>query len=187
MPELLELWLPIVAAAAMVFIVSSVIHMATPMHKSDWRHLPAEAAVLDGIRAAGVEQGQYMFPACNSMKETTTPEYIAKLQRGPVGIMVIRASGSWGMGAALMQWFLFTIIVSAMCAWILSLSTAKGAAFDAVFSRAAVIAFLGYGFSSWSESIWKGVSWWTAFKFTIDGLLYALGTALAFAWLWPSA
>lgn len=187
MAQLLDLWLPILAAAAFVFIVSSVIHMATPMHKSDWKHLPSEAAVLDGIRAAGVQPGQYMFPACNSMKESTTPEYLAKLQRGPVGNMVIRPSGSWNMGTALLHWFAFTVIVSIFCAWIVSLAVAKGAAFDAVFARTAVVAFLGYGFGSWSESIWKGLSWWTTFKFTIDGAFYALTTALAFAWLWPAA
>ena len=36
MTELSELWLPIILSAVLVFMASSVIHMASPWHKSDY-------------------------------------------------------------------------------------------------------------------------------------------------------
>ena len=41
------LWLPILLSAVIVFVASSIIHMALPIHKSDYRKLPDEAKVLD--------------------------------------------------------------------------------------------------------------------------------------------
>ena len=35
------------------------------------------------------------------------------------------------------------------------------------------------------NSIWRGELWITTGKFLLDGLLYAIVTALTFAWLWP--
>ena len=47
------LWLPILLSAVIVFIVSSIIHMALPVHKSDYRKLPDEEKALDALRATG--------------------------------------------------------------------------------------------------------------------------------------
>ena len=51
MTDLLSLWLPILLSAVAVFVVSSVLHMATPWHKSDARRLPEEEKVMDALRA----------------------------------------------------------------------------------------------------------------------------------------
>ena len=42
MVSLTALALPILVAAVLVFLASSVIHMVLPFHRSDWRRLPAE-------------------------------------------------------------------------------------------------------------------------------------------------
>ena len=42
---LTELWLPILVSAVFVFLVSSVIHMAIPIHKNDWSKMPGEEEV----------------------------------------------------------------------------------------------------------------------------------------------
>ncbi len=39
MAFLTELWLPILLSAVFVFIVSSIIHMALPIHKGDYGKL----------------------------------------------------------------------------------------------------------------------------------------------------
>ena len=45
------------------------------------------------------------------------------------------------------------------------------------------IAFLAYGASSISESIWKAQSWGTTTRFVVDGLIYSLLTGGVFGWL----
>ena len=39
MVPVLALWLPILVAAVIVFIASSILHMALPYHRSDYRGL----------------------------------------------------------------------------------------------------------------------------------------------------
>ena len=72
-------------------------------------------------------------------------------------------------------------------AYIASVGLTEGAATTDVFRVTATAAFLAYGLSSVTNSIWKGVPWSTTAKFLFDGVLYAAATAGAFAWLWPAA
>ena len=58
----LLLWLPILVSAVLVFLLSSVIHMLSPWHKSDYPLLPNEGAVMDALRPLGIPEGEYMAP-----------------------------------------------------------------------------------------------------------------------------
>jgi hypothetical protein len=62
MTELSALWLPILLSAVIVFVVSSIIHMATPWHKSDFPKLPNEDQVRDALRPLAIPPGEYMIP-----------------------------------------------------------------------------------------------------------------------------
>jgi O-antigen ligase len=44
-------WLPILVSAALVFVAGSVIHMASPWHKNDYRKAPNEDGVMDALTA----------------------------------------------------------------------------------------------------------------------------------------
>jgi len=57
MEFLLDLWLSISAAAVLVFVASSVMHMLLPIHRNDYGQLPGEDQVLDAMRSAGVGRG----------------------------------------------------------------------------------------------------------------------------------
>src|SRR5262245_63134718 len=112
------LWLPILLSAVIVFVASSIIHMALPIHKSDYRKLPDEDKVLDALRSAGVTPGRwYIFPFCTH-KEMKSPEVLEKFKRGPVGSLTIRPSGAPAMGKFLGQWFLYCIVVSILVAYL---------------------------------------------------------------------
>ncbi len=89
MEFLSELWLAILLSAVLVFIVSSVLHMVIPIHKGDYTKMANEDAVLEAMRANGVEPGAYMFPCAGSMKEMGTPEMVEKLKKGPVGWLTV--------------------------------------------------------------------------------------------------
>ena len=42
MMSLAALWLPILLSAVFVFVVSSILHMVLPIHRSDFKKLPDE-------------------------------------------------------------------------------------------------------------------------------------------------
>jgi len=104
MEFLIQLWLPIILSAVFLFVVSSVIHMATPLHKGDYRKLKNEDAVLEGLRAHGVEPGECMFPCAGSMNDMNSPEMTEKRKRGPVGFLTIMPSGEGNIGRSLVWW-----------------------------------------------------------------------------------
>jgi hypothetical protein len=187
MVPLLELWLPILVSAVLVFVVSSVIHMALPYHKKDCLQLPGEEQLMAAMRAQGVAPGQYMFPRASSMKEACAPEMVAKLNQGPVGVLTVMPNGPWNMGKSLTQWFVLSLVISACSAYVAGLGLAAGADGMLVFRATSAAALLGYAVSSAMDSIWKGVSWGITAKFFFDGLVYALVTGGTFAWLWPAA
>jgi len=186
MVPLVDLWLPILVSAVAVFIVSSVVHMALPIHKGDMQKLPGEDALLAAMRAQKLAPGSYMFPCGSSMKDMGTPEMIAKLNQGPVGNMNVLPNGPWAMGKSLTQWFVLSLVVSACAAYLAGMVLPGGADLQLVFRITSTAALLGYGLSHVQDSIWKGVRWGISVKFVFDGVLYALATGGVFAWLWPA-
>lgn len=182
-----DLWLPILVAAVAVFMASSVIHMVLAIHKNDFQQLPNEAQVMDALRNVGVPPGNWAMPHCGSMQELGTPEFQEKMRRGPVVMMTVRPSGPPTMGKALLQWFLYCVLIGVFAAYLGRLALPPGAEFLKVFQVTGAVAFLGYAFSSVMDSIWKAIPWSVTLKFLFDGLVYALLTALIFGWFWPAA
>ncbi len=185
MEFLTELWRPILLSAVFVFIVSSVIHMLIPMHKGDYKKMKNEDAVLESMRANGVEPGQYMFPCAGSMKAMGTPEMKAKLEKGPVGWFTVLPPGGYNMGKSLAGWFVYSLIVGVLVAYVGWHALGPDAAYLAVFQITGAAAVLGYAIGVFNDSVWKGAPWSTTGKFIIDGVIYALVTAGTFGWLWP--
>ena len=187
MVPLAELWLPILLSAVFVFVASSVIHMATPMHKGDVVKLPGEEKLLEAMRAQGVRPGAYMFPCAGSMKEACTPEMVAKQNLGPVGFLNVLPNGPMKLGKHLAQWFVFCLFVGLLVAYAAGHSLARDTEYLSVFRLTGTAAFLGYGLTNVCDSIWKGSPWKSTGKFLFDGIVYALVTAGTFGWLWPDA
>ena len=182
---LTALWIPILVSAVIVFVASSVIHMALPYHKSDYRKLPNEDKAMDALRSESLAPGTYHFPHCGDHKQMNAPEFVDKLKRGPVGLLTIMPTGPINMGKHLGSWFIFCVVISAMTAYLTGRTVAMGAPYLVVFRVAGTAAFLGYGAAHLSDSIWKGQLWSTTFKHVFDGLIYACLTAGTFGWLWP--
>jgi len=185
MISLMELWLPIVLSAVLVFVVSSVVHMVLPFHKSDFGKLPGEAKIMEAMRKEGVSPGNYMFPSPASMKDMGSPEMIEKYKQGPVAFMNVLPSRPVAMGKSLMQWFVFSLAISFFAAYLASRTLGPGHVYLEVFRIVGAVSFLGYAGAQPLDSIWKGQKWSTSIKHVIDGLLYALITAGCFGWLWP--
>ncbi len=185
MTELTALWLPILLSAVLIFVVSSIIHMALPWHKNDYRKVPNEAKVMETLRPFALPPGDYMMPRATSTNEMRTPEFTDKLKKGPVMVFTVLPSGQMAMGASLVQWFVYSLIVSLLAAYVAGRALPAGTDYLHVFRFVGTTAFIGYAVALWQMSIWYRRSWATTFKATVDGLLYALLTAGVFGWLWP--
>src|SRR5215470_16696991 len=108
MALIVALWLPILVAAVIVFISSSIIHMVLPYHRSDYKRLPDEDNVRKVLRAANLPPGLYHTPYCTH-KEMNSPETKAKLNEGPVALLTVFPNGPANMGKFLGQWFMFLL------------------------------------------------------------------------------
>jgi hypothetical protein len=183
MTPLAALWMPIVVSAVLVFLVSSVLHMALKYHQADYKKLPDESRQVDALR--GLAPGCYHFPHCDSMKELGTPEMQEKFRRGPVGILLAMPSGPPAMGKHLGLWFVYSLVVSLFAGYLAGVTLAPGTHYLGVFRITGTAAFMAYGVANLVDPIWKGFPWGNTVRATIDGLLYALVTAGAFGWLWP--
>ncbi len=185
MVTLYMLWLPILLSSVIVFIVSSIIHMASPWHKNDYPKVPNEDKVMDAIRELDISPGDYMIPRASGSKEMKSPEFKEKINRGPVMMLNVWPKGPITMGKNLVFWFLNSIIIGIFAAYVTSHALAAGAGYLHVFRFAGVTAFLGYSAALWQMSIWYHRPLSITIKSTIDGLIYALLTAGVFGWLWP--
>src|SRR2546423_15617829 len=98
MTPLLSLLLPILLSAVLVFLASSVIHMASPWHRSDYPKMPNEEQVLAALRPYAIPPGDYMTPRPSSREELRSPEFAEKVKQGPVMVLTVMPSGPMSMG-----------------------------------------------------------------------------------------
>ena len=185
MTGIIELWLPILLSSVLVFVVSSIIHMLSPWHKSDYPKMSNEDKVMDALRPLAIPPGDYLVPRPSSRADMRSPEFREKMKKGPVVMLTVWPGGPMSMGSNLNQWFLYTLVIGIFAANVAGRALPVGAEYLQVFRFAGVTAFIGYSAALWQMSIWYHRSWTTTIKATVDGLIYALLTAGVFGWLWP--
>jgi hypothetical protein len=184
MVPVMSLWLPILLSAVLVFVVSSVIHMFLTYHNSDVATVPGEEQVRAALRS--VPPGDYVIPHAGSMAAMSSPEFVKKMTEGPVVIMTVRPNGPPTMTRSLVQWFLYSILVSVFAAYVAGRALGPGATYLDAFRFAGTTAFVGYGLALLQGSIWWGRKWSATLKSVFDALVYALVTAGVFGWRWPA-
>ena len=185
MVPLSALLLPVLLSAVLVFVASSILHMVTPWHKSDYPKVPNEDRAMDAIRGLGIPPGDYMMPRPSSREEMKSPAFAEKFKRGPVMVFTVMPSGSMAMGKPLTLWFIYALVVGIFAAYVAGSALPPGAPFRSVMRFACTTAFVGYALALWQLSIWYHRSWTITIKATVDGLIYALLTGAALGWLWP--
>jgi hypothetical protein len=185
MTPVLSLLIPIVVSAVFVFIASSIIHMATPWHAGDLKKFPNEDAVRNALKPLNLPRGDYGVPKPSSMKDMGSPEFQQKFREGPVAFITVRPAGQMSMTGSLVQWFLYSVVVSIFAGYVAGISLGPTAEYLKVFQISGAVAFTGYGLALPQFSIWWGRSWATTIRSMADSLLYGLLTAGTFGWLWP--
>jgi len=182
--SLAHLWIPIVVSAVLVFIASSIIHMAIKWHRSEFRGFPQEESVRAAIRASGATPGQYLVPYCADMKDMGTPEMRRKFEEGPIAYVTLRAPQAPTMGKPLALWFVYSLAVSAIAGYVAAKALPAGASVTDVCRVAGTIAFVAYTGGSVQSGIWMGKPWRSVAIDALDGAIYGLVTGAAFGWLW---
>jgi len=180
-----SLLLPIVLSAVFVFVASSIIHMATPWHRSDLKKFPNEDAILTALRPLNLQPGEYGIPKPNSMNDMKSPEFSAKMKAGPVAFITVKPAGDMSMSTNLIQWFIYSLVVSVFAGYIAGVAFGPGTEYLRIMQVAGCVAFTGYGLAQAHESIWWGRSWARTTKTMLDALLFGLLTGGTFGWLWP--
>ncbi len=185
MVSVMSLWLPILLSAVIVFVASSIIHTVLAYHASDFRKLPREDEVMAALRPFEIPPGDYVMPYAGSSKAMKEPAFVEKRNAGPVALMTFLPNGPTSMGSSLVLWFLFSVLVSVIAAYIAGNALPSGASYLAVFRFAGCVAFTGYAIGLIHDSIWYKRNWGTTLKYIFDGLVYGLLTGGVFGWLWP--
>ncbi len=186
MVSLAALWVPILVAAVLVFIASSVIHMVLGYHRADYGKLPSEDAVMEALRSFNIPPGDYITPCPETPNAMRDPAFLARRKKGPVIFATILPGGEVRMGGQLAAWFVFCVIVGLFAAYLTSRALPAGAQYLEVFRFSSTVAFLGYAMALWENTIWFSRKAATTARSTLDGLIYALLTGGVFGWLWPA-
>lgn len=183
MDFLLQLWLPIAVSAAAVFVMSSIIWMASPLHKHDYKDPgDKEETILSMVRGGGFEPGVYFVPWCKGKKDPAAAE---KMKAGPWVLMIVMSQPSFGK--SLGMWFFNSLLISLFAGYIGSVTLSHGLGFSEVFQVLGTAALLGYAGYAIPMSTWHGLPWRQLPGRLVDGVIYAAITGAVFAWLWPKA
>jgi hypothetical protein len=98
----MSLLLPIVLAAVAVFILSMIVHMAMPWHKSDYANVPDHDAAIAAIQSLNLAPDDYAVPNPQLPGGGKNPNFIAAFERGPIwlgGRGGLHVDGAEGIGA----------------------------------------------------------------------------------------
>jgi hypothetical protein len=180
-----SLGIPILLSAVIVFVASSILHMALPIHQNDLRPVPGEDEVMHALRRFSIPPGDYAFPRPPSRGALKDPAFLEKMRIGPVAMMTVIPAGPPSMGTNLALWFVYAVVIGIFAAYVTGRALGPGADYLQVFRFAGCTAFLGYAMALPQHSIWYRRSWATTCKSMADGLVYGLLTAGTFGWLWP--
>jgi len=178
---IMTLWQPILVSAVLAFIAGSVIWMAMPWHKNDWRKVADQEAARQAL--AGLVPGQYNLPHCPDMNALKDPDMQRKFKEGPLAFITIVPSGLPAMGPKLALMFAYNLLVAVVCAYFVSRTAAPDADYLAIFRISGAVAFVAYGMAYVQESVWFGRPWLATIKTFLDALIYACLIGGAFGWL----
>jgi hypothetical protein len=185
MVQLAQLWMPILLSAVLVFIASSIIWMATPLHKHDYKNPgDKEDAIMNMIKSSNFAPGVYFVPWCHGHGKQNDPAVIAKMKAGPWAQLNVLA-GPPNMGKMLGLWFFHLLVVGLFVAYIASHTLKAGTVYLEVFRIAGAAALMAHAGYALPLGIWHGNPWSQLPGRLVDGIVYALLTAGTFAWLWP--
>jgi len=190
---LTALWIPILASAAAVWIISAVFWMAINHHNKDFDRLPDEAAFIAAVKSLNIPPGVYGFPYFGDRSACNTPEGKKAMTEGPLGMLYNWRPGL-GMGKNMVITFLVYIAVSVCIAYIAwnafrhdGVPVAPAPSFGRVMQITGTAGVAAYAFAFIPGGVWFQAKGRSLVLGMIDGVVYGLVTGAIFAWRWPAA
>jgi len=183
MVSVIELWLPILLGAVVVFVASSILWMATPLHTPDMR--PAPERLEKAVADLGMKQGTYIFPMpADGSKNFKDPAYVERFKNGPWGVITVSGQPNFGLNLA--RTFGVYLVTLVFVAYVAGQALPPGAGYFDVFRVAGAAAVLGFTFGGLPGDIFFGKP--TRFVITgiIEAAILATLAAGAFAGFWPA-
>ena len=98
MTPFMSLLLPIVLASAAVFILSMIVHLAMPWHKSDYGNVPNHDAAIAAIQSLNLAPDDYAVPNPQLPGGAKNPNFMTDFERGPTFHMTVIPPGGMHMG-----------------------------------------------------------------------------------------
>jgi hypothetical protein len=182
MEFLLQLWLPILITAVVLFFASFVAWTVLPHHESDFSPLPDEDKLMATVRSLNLSPGSYMFPHMTHA-QAKDPEKIAKYTNGPRGTLVVWEMPNMGKNLFLtFVYFLLIAFVTAYISW--EALQGQTVTFLKAFQIVGAIGVLTFASSGQLNAVWFPRR--TLMDF-VDGIVYGVLMGLVFAFLWPVA
>lgn len=179
---IIDLWLPILVSAVVVIVMSSLVWMVFPWHKSDFKKTNDEEAVRTALK--GFSTGLYMVPYCTDLSELKNEAVAKKYIDGPQAYITVVPNGLPNLGPKLAMSYAYQVLVSVLCAYVVSRTMGPDSTYLDVFRIAGTTAFIANGFAYIQDSIWFGRPWSLALKNLFDAFLYGLLTGGIFGWLY---
>jgi hypothetical protein len=192
MEFLTQLWLPILASAAAVWVASALAWMAIGHHKNDWKEVPNENDFIETLKRMGVPPGSYGFPEFRKCEGMTTEQKKAKweeMQKNPMGLL--RVWGPISMGRNMLLTFVVFLAVSVLLAYIGWAALPHGGlagrpAFGKIMQVLGTAGILAYCAAGLPNDIWFQRSRRETMTCLVDGVAFGLIAGAVFAWLWPA-
>ena len=128
--SILDLWIPILASAVIMWIASALVWTVLPWHKGDYKKTSDEEGVRTALK--GLSPGFYNVPHCTSTEEYKQPEAQQKFIDGPQAFITILPNGLPSMGRNMVLMFCYFIFVGVLCAYFVSRTVEPGADYLAV-------------------------------------------------------
>jgi len=182
-----SLWLPVVASAVAVWIVSAILHMVLKYHRADYKLLSNEDAIASAIRGVAPAPGIYPIPYCTDGKQMKDPAFQKKYTDGPVAILTVMKNGPPSMGKYLGLWLGFCLFASVVTAYVARHTLRLDTEPLEVMRITGAVAFAAYGFAALQAGIWKGEPLANVLRGFLDAVIYSVTTGLVFRLLWPAA
>ena len=187
MVSLTSLWLPIVVAAVIVQIASTLSWMVLRLHRNDWAPLPDEDPVMSALKSQGADPGEYYFPFAAGPADWKDEGWQAKFKSGPVGFVTLAKPGEMAIGKNMAIYFTYLLIVQTFIAYVATLALAPGADYLKVFQVVGTVGILAFAGATPPDAIWMNRRWANIWRLIFDGVIFGLLTAGIFGWLWPAA
>jgi hypothetical protein len=161
--------------SVIVFLMSSIFHMATRLGEAGIQNLPNEDAVEAALRSSIHEPGFYFFPGANmtpgrskEQVEADNEAQLAKWKEGPTGILIYSPGGvELQFGKMLVYQFLFGLVGALMLAWVLAV-TASATSYGTRVQIVTVAALFG--------GIVYTLPYWNWYGFPTNYVVSEIGT-----------